>query len=35
MDWFKTGKEVFQGHILSPFLFGFYAEYIMWNARLD
>ena len=21
--------------ILSPFLFNFYAEYIMWNARLD
>ena len=21
--------------ILSPFLFNFYAEYIMWNDRLD
>ena len=21
--------------ILSPYLFNFYAEYIMWNARLD
>ena len=20
---------------MSPWLFGFYAEYIMWNARLD
>ena len=23
------------GYILSPCLFNFYAEYIMWNARLD
>ena len=35
MEWFKTGKEVRQGWILSPCLFNFYAEYIMWNARLD
>ena len=21
--------------MLSPYLFNFYAEYIMWNARLD
>ena len=21
--------------ILSPYLFNFYAEYIMWNAKLD
>ena len=34
-DWFKTGKEVRQGWILSPCLFNFYAEYIMRNARLD
>ena len=34
-DWFKTGKWVCQGCILSPCLFTFYAEYIMWNARLD
>ena len=34
MDWFQTGKGV-QGCILSPCLFNFYAEYIMWNARLD
>ena len=27
MDWFKTGKGMLQGCILSP--------YIMWNARLD
>ena len=35
MDWFKIGKGVRQGYILSPFLFNFYAEYIMQNARLD
>ena len=31
----KSGKEYHQGCILSPCLFNFYAEYIMWNARLD
>ena len=35
MDWFKIGKGVHQGCILSPYLFNFYAEYIMWNAGLD
>ena len=35
MDWFKIGKGVHQGCILSHCLFNFYAEYIMWNARLD
>ena len=34
-DWFKTWKGVWQAWILSPFLFNLYAEYIMWNARLD
>ena len=34
-DWFKTGKGVHQGCLLSPCLFNFYADYIMWNARLD
>ena len=34
MDWFKTGKGVRQGCILSPCLFNFYAEYIMRNAGL-
>ena len=34
-DWFKTGKAVCQGYILSPCLFDLYTEYIMQNARLD
>jgi len=34
-DWFKTGKGVRQGCILSPCLFNFYAEYIMRNAGLE
>ena len=35
MGWFKIGKGVCQGCILSPCLCNFYAEGIMWNARLD
>ena len=35
MDWFKIGKGVCQGCILSPCLFNFYPEYIMWDAGLD
>ena len=34
-DWFQIRKGVRQGYILSPCLFNLYAEYIMWNARLD
>ena len=34
-DWFKIGKGECQGCILSPFLFNFYAEYIMQNVGLD
>ena len=34
-DWFQIRKGVYQGCILSPCLFNFYAEYIMQNARLD
>ena len=34
-DWFQIGKGVCQGCILSPSLFIFYAEYIMWNSGLD
>ena len=35
MDWFKTGKEVLQCCILSPYLFNLYAVYIMQHAGLD
>ena len=35
MDWFKIGKGVHQGCILSSCLFNLYAEYIMRNAGLD
>ena len=34
-DWFKIGKGVHQGCILSPCLFNLYAEYIMQNVGLD
>ena len=34
-EWFKIGKGVHQGCILSPGLFNLYAEYIMNDARLD
>ena len=35
IDWFKIGKGVGQGCILSSCLFNLYAEYIMRNAGLD
>ena len=34
-EWFKIGKGVDQGCVLSPCLFNFFAEYIMRNARLE
>ena len=34
-DWFQIGKGVYQGCILSPCLFNFYAEYIIRNAGLE
>ena len=35
VDWFQIRKGVHQGCMLSPYLFNFYAEYIMRNAGLD
>ena len=35
MDWFKIGKGVRQGCILSLCFFNLFAEYIMGNAVLD
>ena len=34
-DWFRIGKGVCQGCILSPCLFNLHSEYIMRNAGLD
>ena len=34
-DCFQIGKGVWEGYILSPCLFNFYAEYIMRNSGLD
>ena len=34
-DWFRIGKGVCQGCVLSPCLFNLWVEYIMWNAGLD
>ena len=35
MNWFKIGKGVQLGCILSPCLFNLYSEYIMHNVGLD
>ena len=35
LDWFKTGKGLRQGCILTLCLLNLYAESIMRNARLD
>ena len=34
-EWYKIGKGVHQGYILSPCLFNLQAEYIMQNAGLN
>ena len=34
-DWFQIGKGVWQGCVLSPCSFNFYAEYIMRNTKLE
>ena len=31
----KLGKEYVKAVLMSPCLFNLYAEYIMWNARLN
>ena len=31
----KLVKEFVKAVYMSPYLFNLYAEYIMWNARLD
>jgi len=35
MDWFKIDRRVWEGCILSPCLFNFLVEYIMWNTELE
>ena len=35
MGYFRNGKGVCQGYILSPCLFNLHAEYIIQNAGLD
>ena len=35
MDWFKIGKGVHQGCVLSPCLFNLYTEYILRKAGLE
>ena len=35
MNWFNIGKGVHQDCVLSPCLFNWYTEYIMWNANVD
>ena len=34
MDWFQIGKSTLRLYIVT-LLFNLYAEYIIWNARLD
>ena len=34
-DWFKIGKGVHKGCMLTPCLFNLYAEYIMRNTGLE
>ena len=35
MGWFKIGRRVHQGWIVSSYFLNFYEENIKWNARLE
>ena len=35
MDWFRIGKGISQGCVLSPCIFNLYEDYNMQNARID
>ena len=35
MNWFKIGKRVHHGCILSPCLFNLFKDYIVQTSRLD
>ena len=34
-EWFQIGKGVHQGWTQSPWVINLYAEYIIWNTRLN
>ena len=34
-DWFQSRKGVHQGCMLSPCVFNFHSDYVMWDAGLD
>lgn len=34
-DWLQVSKGMRQRWILSPYLFSFYAEYILWEAGME
>ena len=34
-DWFQIGKGLHQGCILLPYIFNFYAKYLVQNVGLD
>lgn len=34
-DWLQVSKGMRQSWILSPYLFSFYAEYILWEVGME